>query len=426
MAKNTDLKLRKSVIYCIYVRNHTKEGTFRAIEPDLDRIKELGTDIIWFMPIHPIGEKGKKGTLGCPYANKDYRSVNPEYGTMDDFKHLVDLIHEKDMKCIIDVVYNHTSPDSVLVSEHPEFFYKKEDGQMGNRVGEWTDVVDLDYNNRELWNYQVESLKMWASIVDGFRCDVASLVPLDFWCYAREEVSKVNPDCIYLAESIDYGFIKYCRSLGYKVASDCELYSAFDMEYDYDIWETYDSYLNKTGSLSRYIERLCMQEVIYPDNYVKMHCLENHDRARIKSYVKDPACLKNWTAFLYFQKGATLLYAGQEFENKYQPSLFEKDDISIQTGHDLSGFMKRLYNIKKQVIPVDGQFEATAYDDLGVVVAKHTSGHHIITGIFTLEGNEATVKVDLEDGEYINLVGKEKVIVQNGTVTIKEVPMILV
>lgn len=426
MAKNTDIKLRDAVIYSIYVRNHTKEGTFRAIEPDLDRIKELGTDIIWFMPIHPIGVVNKKGTLGCPYANRDYRAVNPEYGTMEDFRHLVDLIHQKDMKCIIDVVYNHTSPDSTLTKEHPEFFYRKENGEMGNRVGDWSDVVDLDYNNKELWKYQVESLKCWASIVDGFRCDVASLVPLDFWNYAREEVAKVNPDCIWLAETIEYGFIKYCRSLGYKVASDCEMYTAFDMEYDYDIWNTFREYLDKKGTLSHYIERLNMQEAIYPDNYIKMHCLENHDQPRIKSFVKDPVCLKNWTAFLYFQKGATLLYAGQEFENKYQPSLFEKDDISIQTGHDLSGFMKRLYNIKKQVLPVDSDFEAMADDENGVVVATRVSGHHKIVGVFSMEGKEACIKVPLEDGEYINLVGKEKVTVQNGCVTIKEIPMILV
>lgn len=426
MAKNTDIKLRDAVIYSIYVRNHTKEGTFRAIEPDLDRIKELGTDIIWFMPIHPIGIEGKKGTLGCPYANKDYRTVNPEYGTMEDFKCLVDLIHEKDMKCIIDVVYNHTSPDSVLTKEHPEFFHRKENGEMGNRVGDWSDVVDLDYNNKDLWEYQVESLKFWASIVDGFRCDVASLVPLDFWCYAREEVSKVNPDCIWLAETIEYGFIKYCRSLGYKVASDCEMYTAFDMEYDYDIWNTFKDYLEKKSPLSRYVERLNMQEAIYPDNYIKMHCLENHDQPRIKSYIKDPVMLKNWTAFLYFQKGATLLYAGQEFENKYQPSLFEKDDISIQTGHDLSGFMRRLYNIKKQILPIDSDFEAVCDDENGVVVATRVSGHHKIVGVFTLEAKETMVDVPLNDGEYINLVTREKIMVEGGKLTIKDMPMILV
>ncbi len=426
MARNTDIRLRDTVIYSIYVRNHTKEGTFRAIEPDLDRIKELGVDIIWFMPIHPIGIEGKKGTLGCPYANRDYRSVNPEYGTMEDFKSLVDLIHQKGMKCMIDVVYNHTSPDSVLVKEHPEFFYHKEDGSMGNHVGDWTDVVDLDYNNMELWDYQIESLKFWAAMVDGFRCDVASLVPLDFWKRAREEVSKVNPDCIWLAETIEYGFIKYLRSEGLHAASDCEMYEAFDMEYDYDIWDVYEACVKKELPISRYVERLNMQEAIYPENYIKMHCLENHDRPRIKSYVKDPVCLKNWTAFMYFQKGATMLYAGQEFENKYQPSLFEKDDISIQTGHDLSGFIRRLGDIKKQVLAVDSDFQATAYDDLGVVVCKRQSGHHILTGIFSLEGKEAEVSVDLEDGEYINLISRNKVRVNNHTLTIKNEPMILV
>ena len=112
MAKNTNVNLRNQVIYSIYVRNHTEEGTFNSIIPDLDRIKALGTDIIWLMPIHPIGVKEKKGSLGCPYAIKDYRAVNPAYGTKEEFVNLVDEIHNRGMKCIIDVVYNHTSPDS--------------------------------------------------------------------------------------------------------------------------------------------------------------------------------------------------------------------------------------------------------------------------------------------------------------------------
>ena len=187
MARNTDLNLRGEVIYSIYVRNHSEEGTFKAVEKDLERIKNLGTDIIWFMPIHPIGVKNKKGDLGCPYAIKNYREVNPEYGTLEDFKNCVDKIHALGMKCIIDVVYNHTSPDSWLVENHPEYFYKKSDGNFGNKVGDWWDVVDLDYNNKDLWTYQIDTLKMWAEIVDGFRCDVASLVPVDFWIKAREE-----------------------------------------------------------------------------------------------------------------------------------------------------------------------------------------------------------------------------------------------
>ena len=206
MANDTDIRLQNQVIYSIYIRNHTPEGTFRAVIPDLDRIKTLGTDIIWLLPIHPIGEKGKKGSLGCPYANRDYRAVNPAYGTMEDFRALVDAIHARGMKCMIDVVYNHTSPDSVLYAEHPEFFYRGAGGRPGNKMGDWSDVIDLDYSNRALWDYQIESLKMWVGMVDGFRCDVASFVPLEFWEAARRAVSAVRPGCIWLAETVHQSY----------------------------------------------------------------------------------------------------------------------------------------------------------------------------------------------------------------------------
>ena len=164
MASDTNINLRNQVMYSVYVRNHTPEGTFKALEKDLPRIKQMGVDVIWLMPIHPIGVVGKKGELGCPYSIKDYRTVNPAYGTREDFVQLVDAIHGLGMKCIIDVVYNHTSKDSVLSIEHPEFFYKKEDGSFGNKVGDWSDVYDLDYKNKDLWDYQIDTLKMWAEM----------------------------------------------------------------------------------------------------------------------------------------------------------------------------------------------------------------------------------------------------------------------
>ena len=124
MAKDTDRSLQGKIIYSIFVRDHTEEGTFLSVIRDLDRIRALGTDIIWFLPIHPIGEKEKKGSLGCPYANRDYRSTNPAYGSREEFRKLADEIHARGMKVMIDVVYNHTSPDAVLLQEHPEFYYR--------------------------------------------------------------------------------------------------------------------------------------------------------------------------------------------------------------------------------------------------------------------------------------------------------------
>ena len=158
VARNTDLHLRNQMIYSVFVRNYSHEGTFEKVREDLPRIRSLGADIIWLMPIHPIGRSNRKGSLGSPYAIRDYRAVNPEYGTLEDFKALADSIHALGMKVIIDVVYNHTSPDSWLRENHPEWFYHKPDGSFGNHVGDWTDIIDLDYDQRELWKYQIEDL----------------------------------------------------------------------------------------------------------------------------------------------------------------------------------------------------------------------------------------------------------------------------
>ena len=422
MARNTDLNLRGQVIYSIYVRNHSEEGTFKAVEKDLERIKNLGTDIIWFMPIHPIGVKNKKGDLGCPYAIKNYREVNPEYGTLEDFKSCVDKIHALGMKCIIDVVYNHTSPDSWLVENHPEYFYKKPDGNLGNRVGDWWDVVDLDYNNKDLWDYQIDTLKMWVEVVDGFRCDVASLIPVDFWIKAREEVSKVRPNAIWLAESVHTNFLIDLRRHG---ISDCEVYQAFDICYDYDVQPYFAGYLKGENTLSYYVDRLNLQEGIYPENYIKLRFLENHDNPRAKDLIKDENQLINWTAFQYFQKGTTLIYAGQETENTKCPSLFDKDLVDWNTGKDITKLMQKLYKIKKNNIFIDGSYRLFADEDNQTIIGYYEKNGEKVVGVFSLKGIEGEIKVKLQDGEYINEIDNEKVIVKNGKIKINQRPIIL-
>ena len=425
MAIKTNIELRNQVMYSVYVRNYSEDGTFAAVERDLDRIKSLGVDIIWLMPIHPVGEKAKKGELGSPYAIKDYRAVNPEFGTMDDFKSLVNAIHDKGMKCIIDVVYNHTSPDSWLVENHPEFFYKKADGSMGNRVGDWSDIVDLDYNNKDLWEYQIDTLKMWAGIVDGFRCDVAPLIPLEFWMKAREEVDKVNPECFWLSESVEPDFITYLRSQGMVALSDSEVYRVFDVCYDYDIYQIFRKYVSGECALSKYVERVNLQEYIYPANYVKLRYLENHDQDRAKSFIHTQEELMNWTAFIYFQKGMTLLYCGQETENDNRPSLFDKDNVKWNTGYDISEFMHKLYEIKKTIMPANSCYSLKAYDEADAMVGTHTFGDKTVTGIFNLKNKNLTVPVELEDGEYVNVLTGDKVTVTGGMVSTSLCPIII-
>ena len=425
MAVNTDRKLQNQVIYSVYVRNHTPEGTFRAVIPDLDRVKFLGTDIIWFMPIHPIGLKGRKGSLGCPYANRDYRDVNPEYGSMADFMELVSAIHARGMKCMIDVVYNHTSPDSVLYSEHPEFFYHDADGKPGNKIGDWSDVIDLDYNNRALWDYQIDSLKMWASLVDGFRCDVASFVPVEFWQRAREEVGRVNPNCVWLAETVHQSYGCRARRLGIYSALDYDEYAAFDIEYDYDTRECFDKYLRGEIALTHYLDMLNFQEAIYPANYNKLRCLENHDQPRIRSFVPRECDLINYTAFLYFLKGTTLIYAGQEFENIHLPSLFEKDTISRGTGRDLSKLMRRLYEIKHDHFGCEDYFLAAGDDKNNIAVLERGGSGKRFIGVFSLRSVSAEVSVELPDGSYPELISGMAVEVSGGKLRCTGTPLIL-
>lgn len=424
MALTTDASLRKSVIYELYVRSHTAEGTFQAVIPDLDRIRALGTDILWLMPIHPIGVENKKGSLGCPYANRDYRTVNPEYGTMDDFRQLVDEIHKRGMRCIIDVVYNHTSPDSTLVREHPEFFYHKPDGHRGNKVGDWTDVVDLDYSNRELWKYQIESLCFWAGIVDGFRCDVASTVPVEFWLAARRAVEKVHPGAIWLGESVHLAHIRAFREQGFYAATDTELFDAFDILYPYDLWPEYEDSTEGRAPLSRYFSAVNYQELSFRAEYNKLRCLENHDQARAAARFPNEASLLAWTALSYFMKGTTLLYAGQEVCATHTPSLFEREPIDWRGGKDISAYLRKLWEVKQQ-LPTGAVFHIDTDDAQGLVCADYTGPSGKAVGLFPLNGTPGTITVPLADGEYENALGGAPFPVKDGKADVSESVIIL-
>lgn len=426
MAQNTDRSLQTQVIYSVYVRNHTPEGTFLSIIPDLDRIRSLGADIIWFLPIHPIGVEGKKGSLGCPYANRDYRSVNPEYGSMEDFRRLVEEIHRRGMKVMIDVVYNHSSPDAVLFQTHPEFYYRDREGKPGNKIGDWADVIDLDYRVPELWDYQIESLRFWAGIVDGFRCDVASFVPLSFWKKARAAVEQVHPGFIWLAETVHQSFGCYARREGFYAARDSEMFQAFDLEYDYDVREVFDRYLKGEARLSAYMDMLNFQEGLYPANYNKLRFLENHDQPRIASAVPAEPDLVNYTAMLYFLKGSTLLYAGQEWENQHTPSLFDLDKIDRRTGRDLSGLMARLGAVKKAYFSGEDAFWAKADDRRHIAVMERFGSLRRCIGVFSLRSKGGRVPVDAPDGVYENLIDGSPVSVKGGRLLCDGRPVILV
>ena len=414
MVRTDVKKLRGKVIYSVYVRQYSKEGTFEQVRRDLQRIRDLGVDIIWFLPIHPIGVKERKGLLGSPYAIRDYRAVNPELGTAEDFCALTDDIHRLGMQCMIDVVYNHTSPDSVLASQHPEWFYKKPDGSFGNKVGEWLDVIDLDYSHRALWTYQIETLKQWAQIVDGFRCDVAPLIPLEFWQQARQEVETVRPGCIWLSESVEPVFTVENRARGMVSLSDSEIYQAFDIAYDYDIYGELMACLMDQAPLSRYVEALNRQEAIYPEHYVKLRFLENHDRPRAAFILPDAKNRRNAIAMSYFLKGTTLLYNGQEVSALSRPSLFDKDKIDWERGEDISALLRKLYEIKQHPLFLGGGGYRVYDSGNGNLQAVYTREGAQMIGIFSLRGNASMMETPCVDGNYRNLIDGSTVHVEGG------------
>jgi hypothetical protein len=423
MASNTPSSYRNLVIYEIYVRNHGPNGTFGDVEKDLPRLHTLGVDVLWFMPIHPIGGLNKKGSLGCPYSVRDYREVNPEYGTKKDFVRLIQQAHGRGMKVMIDVVYNHTAYDSVLVKEHPEYFHQDENGTSITTVPEWSDVIDLKYPNPGLIDYQIETLQGWVELgVDGFRCDVASLVPQDFWLQARKKVAKVKPGVIWLAESVHASFVGVRRTNGLTGLSDSELYTAFDMTYDYDIWPIWQLAVQGKVPVRRYVEMLRYQDCIYPESYVKMRCVENHDQARIMRLAPSRAQAIAWTAFEAFNKGPFLIYGGQESGTKHTPSLFDIDKVDWGD-YSLQPFLTKLAKLKKDPAQVEGKFVVVQADPAIQAVWEYPEMS--LYGIFNTSGKAGYIMVSLPDGTYRDILNDGQVTVRAGKMLLPEAAAIV-
>ena len=416
------MKLRNMTLYSIFVRNDG--GTFAAVERDLPRLKDLGVDAIWLMPIHPIGTEKRKGSLGSPYAISDYRAINPEFGTMDDFTHLCDAAHALGLKVLIDVVYHHTSPDSVLVKTHPEYFYRKPDGSFGNHVGDWSDIIDLDFDVPALWNELCNTLCFWAQYVDGFRCDVAPMVPLDFWLEARRRVETVRPGCIWLAESVEHGFIRYNRAQGLTALSDSELYQAFDICYDYDIYEDFLGYAQGRRTLKEYVAALERQESTYPADYVKLRFTENHDRLRTAFLFPDRTVRENWIAWTFFQKGMPLLYSGQEWAPNHTPTLFDPDPVQKEGAPMHEALLKTLIAMKKDPLFSDGVYTLEARER-DVIVSTWTKGSHRAIGVFSMRGQSTAVGVPLDDGSCRNILNGRDYPVDYGTISTAGEPIIV-
>ncbi len=327
---------KNATIYQINTRQFTPEGTFRAAEKQLPRLKELGVDILWLMPIHKIGEKNRKGTLGSPYAVQDYYSVNPDFGTLDDLKHFVQAAHQQHMYVILDWVANHTAWDNVLVHDHPEWYARDWKGDFTPTPWEnWTDIIDLDYRQEGLRKYMTDALKYWVkeADIDGYRCDVAGFVPVDFWNNAHKELDAIKP-VFMLAEGDS-------RDLHAE---------AFDMTY---AWGWYDAVhqitTGKTKDLGGLIGYYSSNQSAYPPNIMRMTFVSNHDKnawdgTEFEQFGKG---LEAAMVLSVVGDGMPLIYNGQEAANTKRLKFFEKDPI-VWKAHPNGDLYKKLFALKKK------------------------------------------------------------------------------
>ena len=302
--------VRDGVIYEIYPRAFSQQGNFNAITARLDELRDLGVTILWLMPIHPIGQEKKKGTIGSPYAVRDYYAINPDYGTADDLKRLVREAHARGMKVIIDVVANHTSWDSVLM-KHPEFYKRDAQGNITYPY-DWYDIAALNYSNQQLRRYMIDMLKFWIREfdLDGFRCDVAGEVPTDFWERARIELEQVKPDIVMLAE-----------------AHKAELLvKAFDLDYSWPLHSALTKVLQGEAPASVLREEWEKEVKDWPAGALHMRFSDNHDERRAIARFGERAALAA-SAFVFTLDGVPMIYNGMEVGDTTEsgaPALFEK------------------------------------------------------------------------------------------------------
>ena len=324
---------KNAVIYEVNIRQFSKEGTFKSFEKDLPRLKKLGIDIFWIMPVTPIGVKNRKEPLGSYYSVKDYKGINPDFGTMDDFKHMVNSIHNSGMKVIIDWVPNHTSWDNDLVNTHPEYYMKDSIGKFVSAF-DWTDVIRLEYKNPELRNYMINTMKWWITEtdIDGFRCDVAHMVPNDFWDQLRPEIDAVKPVFMLAESDIPGHHLK-----------------GFDMSYDWKFFHIINDIAKGTKNANAIMKHFSWVDSVYPGNSYLMEFTTNHDENSWNGteYERLGHGAKTFAVLAATLHGMPLIYNGQESGFNRRLKFFEKDSIDWEN-YSLTSFYQALISLKKR------------------------------------------------------------------------------
>ena len=338
-----------ATIYEVNVRNYTPEGTFRAFEAHLPRLAKMGVVIVWLMPVHPIGGVGRKGALGSPYAVRDYLGVNPEFGTLADLQHLVQAAHDLGMRVILDWVANHTSRDNALIAQHPDWYRRDAQGQLVPPVADWTDVVALDYANPDLRAYMTEALRYWLreADVDGYRCDVAGLVPTDFWDEARPALEEIKP--VFMLAEWDELYPSAGLSWEEFNADTHLLEKAFDMSFGLRLHYLLDSIAEGKAALADIDDYLVAEREKYPPTVYLMNFTSNHDVNSWDGteYERLGALALPFAVLAALLPGMPMLYSGQESGLDRRLAFFEHDPIAWGS-YPLQDFYTKLLQLKKR------------------------------------------------------------------------------
>lgn len=381
------------VLYEVNVRQFSEEGTFKAFEKHLDRLQDMGINTLWFMPIHPISETERKGTLGSYYAVDDYTAVNPEFGTMEDFQHLVDKAHKMGFKVIIDWVANHTGWDHEWITAHPDWYDRDENGEITFSY-DWSDIAELNYDNYEMRAEMIKAMQFWIEEVgiDGFRCDHAIGVPASFWNAAVYKLKSVNSDIMMLAEvSAAQSLTKY----------------AFDSCYNDNLYG--QSLMIKGGVATATIQQGMELSSHYVEGSFPMNYLDNHDKNSYEDSIvgRFGDTYEPLLALSFLAPGYPLIYTSNEQGYDHEIEFFEKDAVKWDEEPKYAEFIAELSALKTEnpaLASSNRDLEFLEVSDTHAFAFSRTSGADkviYVANLFTESIDDVTVTLPFENAKCV-------------------------